>query len=138
MQQMKGNNPNRTTLVCVDSFEDSIPSGRMYDLYFGKAVKFHGVMQFMFHMEELLNKMNSSKDLENLQASTSSLNDGENPIDVKSIEKGKVETFSIQVVSRKNMSWQGTVCWMDGEREKQFHSELELVLLLDSVLTKEL
>lgn len=44
-------------------------------------------------------------------------------------------TFIINVQYRQNASWQGTVKWVEGDIEKRFRSTLELIKLMDSVIS---
>lgn len=48
--------------------------------------------------------------------------------------QGKLATFSLRVIFRQNASWQGAVSWLEGGREENFRSALELVFLMDSAL----
>ena len=48
--------------------------------------------------------------------------------------RGELATFAVRIIFRQNASWQGSVVWLEGEREESFRSALELVLLMDSAL----
>ncbi|MDE7300383.1 MAG: hypothetical protein K2N94_16415, partial [Lachnospiraceae bacterium] len=48
--------------------------------------------------------------------------------------RGKIATFHIKVIFRKNATWQGNVYWLDENREKSFRSALELLFLMDGAL----
>ena len=43
-------------------------------------------------------------------------------------------TFIINIVDRKNATWQGSVSWVEGKQEMRFRSALELLKLMDSAL----
>ena len=45
-----------------------------------------------------------------------------------------VETFIINVKCRQNHTWQGTVKWIEGQKEVPFRSALELIKLIDSAM----
>jgi hypothetical protein len=49
-------------------------------------------------------------------------------------ENGKLATFAVRVLFRQNASWQGSVFWVEGGREENFRSVLELLLLMDGAL----
>ena len=49
------------------------------------------------------------------------------------LKKGK-ECFLISIQYRQNASWQGALSWIEGGREENFRSVLELLLLIDSAL----
>jgi hypothetical protein len=43
-------------------------------------------------------------------------------------------TFFVRIIFRQNASWQGSVLWLEGQREQRFRSALELIFLLDNAL----
>lgn len=48
----------------------------------------------------------------------------------------KTETFIIKVMDQQNATWQGSVTWVDEQREQYFRSTLELLKLIDGTLEK--
>lgn len=48
----------------------------------------------------------------------------------------KTETFIIKVMDQQNVTWQGSVTWVDEQREQYFRSTLELLKLIDGALEK--
>lgn len=48
----------------------------------------------------------------------------------------KTETFIIKVMDQQNATWQGSVIWVDEQREQYFRSTLELLKLIDGALEK--
>ena len=48
----------------------------------------------------------------------------------------KTETFLVCVQYRQNATWQGSVTWVDEQREQYFRSTLELLKLIDGALEK--
>lgn len=50
------------------------------------------------------------------------------------VQQAKKPTFVIHVLDTQNMTWQGTVTWLDGKHQQPFRSLLELVKLMDSVI----
>lgn len=51
--------------------------------------------------------------------------------------RGKKATFGIKIMFRQNASWQGTLVWIEKNREESFRSALELMMLIDSVFEAE-
>ncbi len=51
-----------------------------------------------------------------------------------STERGKLATFYVKVMFRKNATWQGTVLWLDHDEQLNFRSVLELLFLMDGAL----
>lgn len=48
----------------------------------------------------------------------------------------KTETFIIKVMDQQNATWQGSVTWVDEQREQYFRNTLELLKLIDGALEK--
>lgn len=48
--------------------------------------------------------------------------------------KGKNQSFVVTIKSMENHTWQGTVSWVEGKKQENFRSALELIRLMDSVL----
>lgn len=48
----------------------------------------------------------------------------------------KTETFIVKIMNRQNATWQGSVTWVDEQREQYFRSALELLKLIDGALEK--
>ena len=48
----------------------------------------------------------------------------------------KTETSIIKVMDQQNATWQGSVTWVDEQREQYFRSTLELLKLIDGALEK--
>ena len=48
----------------------------------------------------------------------------------------KTETFIIKIMNQQNATWQGSVTWVDEQREQYFRSALELLKLIDGALEK--
>ena len=46
----------------------------------------------------------------------------------------KTETFIIKIMNQQNSTWQGSVTWVDEQREQYFRSALELLKLIDGAL----
>ncbi len=47
----------------------------------------------------------------------------------------KTETFIIEVHETENATWQGEIIWANEKRRQYFRSALELLRLMDSVLS---
>ena len=48
--------------------------------------------------------------------------------------RGQCATFYVYVQYRQNASWQGTLVWKEKEREVEFRSALEMIMLVDNAL----
>lgn len=137
MQNRAWGNEYRTTLVCVDDYQDRILRGRLYNPYFSEGSSFQSLMEFFRRMEDLLDEMQFP------QSFTAARAFGEPPQRKaasppgQEVQEGRCATFAVRVLFRQNASWQGSVTWLEGGREESFRSALELVLLMDSALLEE-
>ena len=134
MQTKQWGNEYRTTSVCIDSYENQVMVGRFYNPCYPEEVRFHGVMDFLKKIDNMLDQMNFP------QAFTSVRTFAKMPMQIskevpeEKTQKGNIATFSMRVLFRQNTSWQGSLTWLEGEREESFRSVLELLLLLDSAV----
>ena len=52
-------------------------------------------------------------------------------------QKNENQNFVVTVRSQENHTWQGTVSWVEGKRQENFRSVLELLKLIDSAVETE-
>lgn len=45
------------------------------------------------------------------------------------------QSFVVEVKCQENHTWQGTIQWVEGQKKENFRSALELIRLMDSVLS---
>lgn len=134
MQEKIHNEAYRTTLVCVDSYDQGAISGRFYSGQEEEGVPFHSLAQLLERVEKRLNEMNYP------QAFTAVRTFGTRPETTveNSVEaarkKGSLGTFAVKVLFRQHTSWQGTLTWLEEKKSQAFRSVLELVLLMDTAL----
>ncbi len=123
----------RTTTICIDSYENAILSGRIYNSYLKTGKRFQSGTQFLLEMEQMLNRMN-------FPAAYSATRTFSAPPEYEAglpsalPPDGMIATFFIRILFRQNASWQGSVSWLEGRQEQSFRSVLELLLLMDSAL----
>lgn len=123
----------RTTIVCVDDFTDSIPTGRFYNASAAQGKSFRGMMEFLLEMENAL----ESEDFPKAYTVTRSFGDfriSETGPPGAESRNGKYATFALRILFRQNASWQGSLLWLEGGKEQSFRSVLELMLLMNSAL----
>lgn len=58
-------------------------------------------------------------------------------VQMKGKRKCSGDTFVVNVKCRENCTWQGTVRWVEGQKEIPFRSALELIRLMDSAMEAE-
>ena len=127
-------NGTRTTMICIDNYENSVPVGRFYNRYCPDGVSFCGVMEFLKKMEAVLDENHAPQSFLTKRSFTERSIASISVPSGEVVDKGKVATFAVKVLFRQNASWQGSVSWVDGQREESFRSVLELLLLIDSAI----
>jgi hypothetical protein len=124
----------RTTLVCIDGGGAGEISGQISNPYLEGGVSFSGTLEFLAEMEDLLDRMQMPQAY---MAPRCFADPAEPPAARQTHEtrrQGARATFAVRVLFRQNASWQGTVTWVEGKREENFRSVLELLLLVKSAL----
>ena len=126
----------RTTMICIDSYENGVPKGRIYHSHLNEARQFHGTMQFLQDMEQLLDEMEYPKAFTAIRTFAQPAFCSTGPPEMER-QVGKEATFALRILFRQNASWQGSVTWVEGQREQGFRSVLELLFLMNSALLNE-
>ena len=126
-------NEYRTTTVCIDSYENEVLSGRFYNPYLETGREFHSLTQFLMEMEQALDAMEFPKSFTATRCFAPAP-DGRSAPPGTEFRAGQLATFAVRVIFRQNASWQGSVLWLEGEREQSFRSVLELIFLMDNAL----
>lgn len=136
MQNRTRGNEYRTTIVCIDSYEDSVLSGWFYNPSLKAGERFESLTQYLLKMENTLDSMQLPQSFTTTRAFASPTPPvGGSPPD-REPQEGKLATFAVRILFRQNASWQGSVTWLEEGMEESFRSVLELILLMDSALTK--
>lgn len=132
--RMRGNE-YRTTMICVDSYDNGIPVGRFYNPACSEGIPFQSLSQLLVKMEDLLDGMSLPQSFTVARTfSRQDTDSEERDVSAGAERKGRLATFAVRILFRQNASWQGSVSWLEGEREESFRSVLELVLLMDSAM----
>lgn len=124
----------RVTTVCIDSFLNSVPAGRFYNACLPEGRPFQSLAQFLQEMEHTLDTMDFPK---SFTAARTFAPPSELPLQFCPAQQqtGRLATFAIRILFRQNMSWQGSVTWLEGQQEQSFRSALELILLICNALS---
>lgn len=130
-------NEYRNTLLCIDSYDNCEMRGQLFHPALDGGLSFNSVMQLLLAMEELLDDMNFPQSFNETRSFAKSPPIGVTPQADLSQRRGKKASFLLKVLFRQNASWQGSVTWLDHDREESFRSVLELLLLLHSALCEE-
>ena len=127
-------NGYQTTMICIDSYDESVPVGRFYNQYCADGASFHGVIDLLKKMDTILD---DNGVVQSFSARRSFAEKPSASVLSSSGEancKGNVATFATKVLFRQNASWQGSISWIEGQREEPFRSVLEMLLLMDSAI----
>ena len=130
-------NGYRATMICIDSYDKSIPVGRFYNQFCQDEISFHGTIDLIKKMEAMLDQMNFPQSFSAIRSFAERTNVNMDGLSKEFHQNGKLATFSIKVLFRQNTSWQGSIAWLEGKREEPFRSVLELLLLINSALSME-
>ena len=125
----------RTTVVCVDGYENKVPVGRWYNSQYETGATFHGVMELMLSLESMLEEVKFPQSFSNRRTFRPAGDSTAKSAAADAVKEGKKATFALRILFRQNASWQGSVFWYEGKQEESFRSLLELLVLMDSALT---
>lgn len=136
MEERPRGNEYRTTVICIDSYEQGVPKGRFYNPARMGGTPFESLSQLLLGMEDLLDEYQIP------QSFTATRRFADVSVNPESLvedlgQEGKKATFSVRILFRQNASWQGSVSWLEGKQEESFRSVLELILLMDGALREK-
>ncbi|MEG1682791.1 MAG: hypothetical protein RR092_02140 [Oscillospiraceae bacterium] len=126
-----------TTRLCVDSYDRRVLQGRLYNPFVAGGIPFGSLMELLLQTDALLDEMHFPQPFSKLR----SFQDTPEPIPPEEEREweqvGLLATFRLKIIFRQNASWQGTLFWLEKNREESFRSFLELAHLLDSALSSQ-
>ena len=137
MQAKKWANEYRTTIVCIDRYDRRVPEGRFYNPHYPDGVRFYGVMDLLVKFEQMLEEMKFPAPYTMVRSFADVPAPDPEMFYGTEAQLGEIATLAVQVMFRQNTSWQGSVTWIEGEREESFRSVLEFLFLLDSAAAVE-
>lgn len=123
----------RTTTVCVDTSQGGVLSGRVYNSFLPEEKKFRCLVEFLYEMEQILDKMDFPRSF-TARRSFAAETEEIHPMPPVQTVTGRQATFSVRILFRQNATWQGSVTWLEGKQEQSFRSTLELIFLISSAL----
>jgi len=122
------------TQVCIDSYEDGVLTGRIYNSRLGEAGSFQSMVGFLKRVEQLLAIEDSPQPFNRVRTFRSIISHLPDADAITRPRVGKLATLELHILFRQNSSWQGSILWQEGKREQHFRSVLELIFLIDSAL----
>lgn len=126
---------NRQHLICVDSYVDCIPQGRVYDAK-QECVHFRSLSQLLLHLDQLLDQQQLPQMYTKARCFFFVADDW-HITQIESLKAGTLANFELAVLYRQHSSWQGILLWKEQQLELRFRSVLELVHLLDNALRRQ-
>jgi len=136
MRDKAWGNEYRSTTVCIDHYKNGILAGRFFNPYLEHGETFDSLTQFILKMDQTLDTMNFPQSYSKIRTFAEPPKRA-GPTPGPAEPTGTLATFSIRILFRQNASWQGSILWREGGREQSFRSVLELIFLMDSVLSRE-
>jgi hypothetical protein len=124
----------KTSIVKIYSYERGNHVGVIKNPYFKDGAGFDSTMQMLKLIDELQDSLNfpqksmmprSFAEAGNRSREASAAAAGGKP----------VASFSVNILFRQNASWQGSILWLESALQSEFRSALEMLLLMDSVLS---
>lgn len=141
-QSCKISKEMKTTLLTVFSYQEKQLQGMLSNPYFPSSIPFRNAMQFVLLLEHLLDSIGFPQRVMDLRsafplASADTLLIKQADMLTHSLLKGHspVASFEIEIIFRQNASWQGSLTWIEENSVFSFRSALELLLLLDNILS---
>lgn len=124
-----------TFIIHIDSFEKGILSGQFCRPSQGRVWKFESLLQLLVAMEQCLEESNEPQAFTAMRSFWAKEMPQEEENEQVFLGNGKVASFTVQIMFRRNTSWQGTVTWMEEGEKRNFRSVQELIFLLNSALS---
>lgn len=129
--------------ICVERFLNGNLQGFIWHCYIQQPIYFLSDMQMISSIEKEMNRLGypqlTTEERNFLQLTYDNENREEKEVqrymeesDVMK-QKGQKATFIVEIKYRENSTWQGSVNWVEGDREEHFRSALELLRLMDNV-----
>lgn len=136
MQERIRSDAGRTTMICVNSYENRVPAGFFYNFsQEDEGHPFHGLMDLILGIEQILDSSNFPQSFTAVRSFAPMQEPKLKDTVENKCRKGELATFVVKVLFRQHTSWQGSVTWLDTGSEQSFRSVLELALLMDSALS---
>ncbi len=124
----------KTSVIQVTGYRNKQFEGTLQNAYFPEKQIFNNLTQLLLLIENLQDSLcYPQKGMEPRRFKTDRTKDA--PLIMKPPPSTVKATFKIHIIFRQSASWQGSVTWIEQGMEAQFRSALELIFLMDSVLT---
>ncbi|MDO5416534.1 MAG: hypothetical protein Q4F29_04990 [Lachnospiraceae bacterium] len=136
--------------ICIDEISDGDYSGKVFHRYSETPISFQKIGQLITKLDRFYNEINypqaSTRDRTFQKKKKGAPEEPvRRPKPVSPIytsdqvleNRGKVATLALHVQFRQNSSWQGRVLWLEEKESETFYSVLELLKIMDGMLSEE-
>ena len=133
--------PNSLRL-CIDSRADGNMGGRLYSTLNKNEIEFCDIMNMFTQADKMFDEKGypqSYQDKRSFQKTAAPSGFRMNPImERKPVDiinqKGKIQTFDIAVVTRRNTTWQGTIYDFQGKSLGTYKDILQILSILEDFM----
>ena len=126
---------SRTFLLYIDSYENDVPVGRYYNPGREEGGTFQSMTQLLLNLEQAMDEENMPQSFQKVRTFAPVM--GSWQYGSISSQRGKQATFAVNIMFRRNASWQGSLTWLNKKQTMAFRSVLEFISLLNSALHKD-
>lgn len=127
----------KTFLIYIDSYENGVPVGQYRNPCSGECGQFQSLIQLLLKLEQCLDVKNIPQSFHKVRTFIPIASHSREAAEEERSKLGKKGTFAVQILFRRNASWQGTVTWLEKNMTQNFRSVLELLILLNSALEEK-
>jgi hypothetical protein len=127
----------KTSIIQVNRYDEKQLQGIFQNPFYGKSIPFQNLIQLLSLMDSLLNHLDfpeEGMECRRFHSPASGPAKGSSS-EVFMPAAPPLATFSIRILFRQHASWQGILTWQEQGLTSPFRSVLELIFLIDSVLT---
>ncbi|MDR1573037.1 MAG: hypothetical protein LBS24_01860 [Clostridiales Family XIII bacterium] len=147
--QLRLNYNSAKLRICVDNVDGSAVSGRVFSGRLKEVFSFPDLNNLVLRLDRLMDEQNYPQAFQRKRtfklasaskagkAGNTAEEDDRPYMDQETVESavGEKATFVLQVLSRRNANWQGTVDFLDGAGNREFESELDFLALVNEFLS---
>ena len=125
--------------VCIDEVEHGRFCGRITGQRLSSPIFFEDLIDFVVQVDALLDVQKFPQAFQRIRSFTDKVlpsvpavqtKDELSDLETVVASSGAVTTFSLQIFTRMNASWQGSVDWLDHSDKQHFDSTLELIKII--------
>lgn len=123
--------------------DDGVLRGKVYNSYYNKEFIFEDEYLMLRLLDDLFESLEfpqasfkwrsfeNKKPKQIIRRAGSTMNE-----EISELLKNEKSTFIVNVLYRKNASWQGTITWVEENRIQHFRSAFEMLKLMESAQKK--